>query len=474
MTLVPPSWSLRRTMLVMLLPALLALGSVELWFTYRTTVDAANAAYDRSLLGAIKAMDANISTESGGVAVELPYRMLEFFELTASGDVYFRVATEDGLAEVGNADLPRPAIALSSRVPHFYDAVYFGEKLRIGVYARELERPLARSGDPQQRIIIQVAESLISRNAFTRKLLLQAIARDVLLLLVAVAVLVAALNLALRPLKRLRDEVGSRSPLDLTPVDATSVPADVRPLVDGINQHMLRNRQITEARRQFIDDASHQLRTPLATLRTQLDYACREPDPANVQSALNALSLQLGDAIRATNQMLALARADAAELSMQPVDLRMLADQVARELVLPAREKEIDFGVEAIDSVEGGTVSDAPLMVMGRAELLREALSNLLHNAIRFAPERGRITLFLRRSADEAVLSVVDNGPGVPPDQLPRLGERFFRASNAGAGGSGLGLAIASSVAERHGGRLSVRNAEQGGCVVDLHLPLVK
>lgn len=455
-------------MLVLLLPALLALGSVELWFTYRTTVDAANAAYDRSLLGAIKAMDANISTESGGVAVELPYRMLEFFELTASGDVYFRVATEDGLAEVGNADLPRPAIALRARVPHFYDAVYFGENLRIGAYMRELERPLVRSGDPQQHIIIQIAESLISRNAFTRRLLLQAIARDLLLLVVAVAVLVAALNLALRPLKRLRDEVGSRSPLDLTPVDATAVPSEVRPLVEGINQHMLRNRQITEARRQFIDDASHQLRTPLATLRTQVDYARREPDFANVQSALDALSLQLGDAIHGTNQMLALARADAAELSMQPVDLRTLAEQVARALVLPAREKEIDFGVEIIDELNDGR----PIMVMGRAELLREALINLLHNAIRFAPEGGRITLFVRRCAGEALLSVVDNGPGIPPDQVPRLGERFFRASNAGAGGSGLGLAIAASVAERHGGRLVVRNAAQGGCVAKLHFPL--
>jgi two-component system sensor histidine kinase TctE len=473
MTLVPSSWSLRRTLLAMLLPAVLALGSVELWFTYRTTLDAANAAYDRSLLGAIKAMDANISTESGGVAVELPYRMLEFFELTASGDVYFRVATEDGLAEVGNANLPRPAVALNSRVPHFYDAVYFGEKLRIGAYMRELERPLAPSSDPRQRIIIQVAESLTSRNAFTHKLLLQAIARDVLLLLVAVTVLLAALNMALRPLKRLRDEVGSRSPLDLTPVDGTSVPSDVRPLVEGINQHMLRNRQITEARRRFIDDASHQLRTPLSTLRTQLDYARREPDFANVQSALDALSLQLDDAIRATNQMLALARADAAELRMQPVDLQLLADQVARELVLPAREKQIDFGVEIANSTtEGDIVSGAPLVVMGRAELLREALSNLVHNAIRFAPECGRITLFLRRGANEAVLSVVDNGPGVPPDQLSRLGERFFRASNAATGGSGLGLAIASSVAERHGGYLSVRNADQDGCVADLHLPL--
>ena len=469
--LLPPNWSLRRTMLVVLLPALLALGTVELWLTYRTTLDAANAAYDRSLLGAIKSVDANISTESGGVAVELPYRMLEFFELTASGDVYFRVATDDGLAEVGNANLPRPTQILRPRVPHFYDAVYFGEQLRIGAYMRELERPLANSNAPSQRIIIQVAEGMGSRNAFTRNLLLQAFSRDVLLLFVAIAVLVLALNLALRPLTRLRDELGCRSPLDLTPVDAATVPADVRPLVEGINLHMQRNQQITAARRQFIDDASHQMRTPLATLRTQLDYARREPEAANVRSALEALSLQLDDAIRGTNQMLALARADAAELSMQPLDLQMLAEQVARALVLPAREKDIDFGIERVDS-EGKVVDNTPLMILGRSELLQEAISNLVHNAIRFAPHGGRVTLYVARHANQAVLKVADNGPGVPPEQLSRLGERFFRASNAGAGGSGLGLAIAASVAQRHGGRLHVANLPSGGCLAEMYLPL--
>ena len=138
-------------------------------------VDAANAAYDRSLLGAIKAMDANISTESGGLGVELPYRMLEFFELTASGHVYYRVATEGGLVEIGNADLPPPARPLVTGRPQFSDAVYFGEPVRVGSYARVLDRPLAGHSAPQ-RVVIQVAETLESRQAFARTLLLQSIA----------------------------------------------------------------------------------------------------------------------------------------------------------------------------------------------------------------------------------------------------------------------------------------------------------
>jgi two-component system sensor histidine kinase TctE len=145
---------LRRTLLLVLLPGMLAVVGAELWLTWRTAVDAANAAYDRSLLGAIKSMDANISTASGGLGVELPYRLLEFFELTASGQVFYRVATEDGLVEIGNADLPPPRAPLVTGRPQFSDAVYFGEPVRVGTYARVLSEPLA--GQPQPLVMLLV------------------------------------------------------------------------------------------------------------------------------------------------------------------------------------------------------------------------------------------------------------------------------------------------------------------------------
>ncbi|WP_247869512.1 sensor histidine kinase [Herbaspirillum sp. ST 5-3] len=456
-------WSLRRTVLTLLVPALSAIGAIELWAAYRSAVDAANSAYDRSLLGAIKAIDSNISTASGGVAVELPYTMLEFFSLTASGEVFFRVATEDGLIEVGNPEIPIPKAALKTRVPQFYDAEYYGDKVRVGAYARELDRPLSNA-KKRQRIVIQVAETLNSRAAFIQQLVLQAARRDFLLLFAAGGLLAIVLNLTLRPLGRLRDEVAARSPMDVTPIDTASVPADVQPLVEAINQHMLRNQQMMEARRRFVDDASHQLRTPLATLRTQLDYALRENDPDNVKHALEALSRQVDDATYRTNQMLALARADTAELTLSKLDLCEVAQQVAREVVLPAREKKIDLEYDG---------PDAPVWVFGHAGLLREAALNLLHNAIRFAPEYGHVSLRLSEADGYARIAVTDNGPGIPTEQLPRMGERFFRASNTQSAGSGLGLAIARAVAERCGGTVSIGNVTSGsGCVANLALPL--
>ncbi|MEK7436266.1 MAG: sensor histidine kinase N-terminal domain-containing protein [Pseudomonadota bacterium] len=436
--------SLRRTLLLVLFPGLMLVLGAELWSTWRTAVDAANAAYDRSLLGAIKAMDANISTASGGLGVELPYQMLEFFELTASGRVFYRVATEDGLVEVGNADLPQPRQPLLTGQPQFSDASYFDEPVRVGSYARTLDRPLAGHPAPQ-RIVIQVAETLQSRQAFTRALLWQSLARDLVLVIAATGLLVLAVGWALRPLARLRAEVQARPAQDLRPISPLGIPADVRPLVEAINHHVERNRQQTEARRRFVDDASHQLRTPLATLATQVGFARRETDPALQRQALEAIKSQLDEAVRQTNQMLVLARTDSAEVVPEPVDLDALVQAVTREWWSEARAGGIDLGLESVCGA---------VRVLAQPTLLKEALSNLLHNAIRYTPRGGRVTVQVRAAGPQAWIAVVDDGPGIKPEELARAGERFFRGSNVRQPGTGLGLSIVKSIVERLGGEL--------------------
>lgn len=450
--------------LTLLIPAFTMIGAIEVFITYRTAVEAANSAYDRSLLGAIKAIDANISTESGGVAVELPYAMLEFFELTAAGEVYFRVGTEDGLTEIGSPNLPLPPKPLQSRIPQFYEADYFGQQVRVGTYARQLEQPAGQLSRPHGRIVIQVAETLASRTNFIDKLLFQAIRRDALLLMAAGGLLALVFSLTLHPLARLREEVSARSPLDLTPINSNSVPVDVRPLIEAINLHMLRTRQILEARRRFIDDASHQLRTPLAILRTQFDYVLREKDWDNVKQALPLISRQLDRATHRTNQMLLLAKADASELTLLPVDLGQLARKVVGEVIVAAREKKINL---ALDS------PDETVVVLGHRELLREAALNLLHNAIRFAQPNGHVSVCVATTGSQAILSVIDDGPGIPESELSRLGERFYRASNTCDDGSGLGLAIARAILARHNGTMIIENApNRQGCIASFQLPL--
>ncbi|MEO5607255.1 MAG: sensor histidine kinase [Polaromonas sp.] len=456
--------SLRRTLLLVLIPGMVLVVGAELLLTWRTAVDAANAAYDRSLFGAIKAMDANISTDSGGLGVELPYRMLEFFELTASGQVYYRVATEDALVEIGNADLPPPLGHLLTGRPEFRDDSYFGEPIRLGSYARLLNRPLAGQ-TTAQRVIIQVAETLDSRKDFTRTLVLQSVARDLLLVLAATGMLALAVAWALRPLAWLRSEVQARSPEDMTAISARRIPADVQPLVEAINFHIERNRKQTAASQRFVDDASHQLRTPLATLTTQVAFALRETHPERQREALLAIRTQLDETVRQTNQMLALARAESAGLEPELIDACALAEQLTRQWWTEAREHGLDLGFES---------DDPSLQVRMQPALLKEALSNLLHNAIRYTPRGGEITVRVARDGAQGLITVIDNGPGLPPEELRQAGERFFRGSNVSQSGTGLGLAIARSIVQRHGGELRLDSGMDGrGLAVTLVFPLL-
>lgn len=463
----PAAWhrvSIRRALLGWVLPVMVVAVAVELALTWHTALQAANAAYDRSLLGAIKAIDNNVSTESGGLSVELPYRLLEFFELTASGQVYFRVSTEDGLVEIGNAGLPLPREHLVTGVPRFIDAEYFGAPVRVGAWARPLE-----ATDPARRLVIQVAESTTSRNAFSRSLLLQALGRDALTIVLVGVTLALVIGWALRPLERLRRDVEARADDDLSPVDDSMIPADAVPLVRAINHHLARQRELLESRRRFVDDASHQMRTPLATLSTQVGYALRERDPARVTEALTALKAQIDDTVRRTNQMLALARADAVDAPPAPLDLHRLAERCTREAWATAREQGLDLGFEA---------DETPAVVLGHEGQLREALGNLLHNAMRYTPAGGHVTVQLRAAADQLRLSVIDDGPGIPADERGRAGERFFRGRRTTQlPGSGLGLAIVRSIVQRHGGRMDVgpgsldAEGREHGTAVMLTLP---
>ncbi|MEO7952900.1 MAG: sensor histidine kinase [Polaromonas sp.] len=458
--------TLKRKLLTLLLPSLILLLGGELWLNYQALQIAANSAYDRSLLGAIKAIDANISTKTGGLGMELPYTMLEFFQLTASGSVFYRVSTEDGLVTLGNADIPTPSILLQSGVPHFYDALYFGEPVRIGIYARLLSKPLY--GANPQRVVIQVAESIDSRTSFARGLLLQAALLDALLVLLIALLLIVGVVLVLRPLQKLRHEVAARAQDDMTPINPAQVPEEVRPLVDAINHHVERYRQLALSQSQFLDDASHQLRTPLAVLRTQIEYAMREPEGPRVSEALAAMQRCIDHATRATNQLLSLARANNAGMavaSMEQLDLNELAEEVGHIFLPEARRKKHDFGFAA---------APQKIMIMAIKPLLREAIANLVDNAIGHLAENGMITLAVSGDAATAKVTVTDNGPGMSEEERAHVGERFWRAKGAQAGGTGLGLAIVKTIAELHGGQLTAgAGPDQLGTTMELTFPAV-
>jgi two-component system sensor histidine kinase TctE len=436
-------------MLAVLLPGMLAIIGAELWLTRIDALEAANEAFDRSLNGAIRSLDLNVSTASGGLAVELPYRLFEFFQLAARGNVYFRVATTDGLVEIGSPDLPQPQEPVEPGVAVFRDALYFGEPVRVGTYVRPLEQPVGPGG--KQNIVIQVAESLESRRAFTRAFVWRAAARDALVISLVGLTLATLVTLLLRPVSRLAAQVAGRQPSDLRPLDATGLPRDIQPLVDAVNQQLDRTRGLVDRQRAFLDDASHQLRTPLATLHAQVGYALRQSDLREVTSALVSIHDQLEHATRSTNQLLALARSDAMAMNVETFDLNALVREVATRLLPLAKGRGLDFGVE---------VTDAPCLCSGDRGLLAEALSNIAHNAVKYADDGGQVTLQAARERGDVLVSVTSSGAAMPSAIVNRVGERFVRT--AGGRGVGLGLAISKSIIERHDGVLEIDHGAQG------------
>jgi two-component system sensor histidine kinase TctE len=445
--------TLKTQLLWWLIPTLVFVMMGALWLSNHQLRNQVDIAYDRSLSGALRAIDHNISTASGGLAMEQPYLMLEFFELTANGNVFYRVATEDGLAEIGHPDLPMPDQALKSGEPRFFYATYQGMPVRVAALARPMDPPLyANKGG---RVIVQVAEGLEGRQAFLHQVLLRSVERDLAVILISVLVIILGVFMALRPLVRLRQEVEGRSGDDLSPVSDAEMPGEVLPLVAAVNLHMARFAAQARVQSQFLDDASHQLRTPLSVLRTQTAYALRETDPQEVRTALLAMQEGLDRAVRTTNQMLALARAKDASLAesgftVESVDLVELADSVIRTLLPAARARQLDIGLEA---------AQRPLPVNGTEWLLRESVTNLVDNAIRYASPAGEVTVTVQARQGEARLVVEDDGPGMSAEDIARACVRFRRgAAGKNTSGAGLGLAIVGTIAEILAARLVLEN----------------
>jgi two-component system sensor histidine kinase TctE len=241
--------------------------------------------------------------------------------------------------------------------------------------------------------------------------------------------------------------------------------------VDAINLHMDRIARMVEARRRFITDAAHQLRTPLAVLNTQAEYALRQTEAADMRPAVEAFHQSLGSAIRLTNQLLSLSRAESANgllFAHQPVDLSPVARDLVVELLPLAARRQIDLGFEGEGSAR----------VEGHPLLLREMIANLVDNALRYIPEGGTVTVALGHrpasgdGAGQVSLRVTDDGPGIPEAQRGNVFLRFFRLDTRNHQGSGLGLAIVREIVLAHGGEITLGDGPGGrGLEVEIRLP---
>ena len=260
----------------------------------------------------------------------------------------------------------------------------------------------------------------------------------------------------LKPLDDLAAEVAARSPDNLAPVTPAAAPLETRPLLDALNHLFSRLGTALDNERRFTADAAHELRTPLAALKIQAQVAMATKDP---EQSRHALTQVLAGADRTTHlieQLLRLARLDpiARLPDPQPVNLALLANTAAEAAQGSAGIRQQTLNVD---------LPATPVEISGDRDLLGAALRNLIDNALRYTPEQGAITIRVGSENGEPQVSVTDNGPGVPAEELPHLIERFYRGRAASAEGSGLGLAIVQRIAELHGARLEVANIAGGG-----------
>ena len=435
---------MRRRLLRLLLVPLVALLVVSIGSDYHTAVEPARTAYDQALADAAVAVAAHVRVAQGRIELDLPPQAIAVLRTDRYDQIYYRVADPAGTFLAGDMALP-PVSVGPDQNPFFVDAHYEGQPVRMVVY---------RAPTPIGEVTIQVAETTVKRERLTKRIVAALIMPNVILISATLLLVYFGVRFGLAPLARLRAQIESRSPKDLSPLQQVGVPEEVRPLVRSLNRLLSLVRESSDAQHRFLADAAHQLRTPLAGLQTQVDLIPLERVPDEVRGQLRLLQEATRRLAHLSSQLLALARAEpSANLvqGMQPLDLRDIVEDSASRHLDQALANDLDIGFEA------GSAS-----IDGSEWLLREMADNLIDNALTYTPRGGRITVRSGIDGDMAFLEVQDDGPGIAPSERQKVFSRFYRIPGSPGAGCGLGLAIVKEIAELHGGQAEIRSPREG------------
>jgi two-component system sensor histidine kinase TctE len=433
----------RRLLTLLILPVSVALliGTVG---DYLSSIRPIRDAYDQALGDAALALALNIQIDAQQhINARVPSEALTLLRTDLSDSIYFRISSPDHQVLAGDADLPDAPAGAGN--PSHQTVTFRDKPTRLATY-----RDLTRAGT----VVITVAETLNKRTRVREQIWSTALIVDLLELATLLAFVWIAVRLSLKPLQSLGDELAMRSPTDLKPLPTKTVPLEVLPMVERLNALLGTLSECSQAERQFLESAAHQLRTPLAGMLAQLELMLAEEQD---QSKRDRLTLTLESARRlshTTHQLLTLARSEHgtyAFAASRHIDLTALATTAIAQHLTRASKAGIDLGAEL-----------EPASVQGIAWLLAEALSNLLDNAITYTPPGGAITVRTGSLDARPYLEVVDNGSGIPAGERAHVLERFYRGQQSRGSGSGLGLAIVADVARRHGAALSIQDGAEG------------
>lgn len=461
--------SLRTYLLAGILLPVAAVVLINAVSLYRKTLQAVNTAYDRTLLASAKSIGEQLDVQGYDEAAQLraivPYSALEAFEADVQTRLYYRVSNLQGQLVSGFGDLPFWQGRIPAQPPYaalvdFYDTDFRDNQVRVAVLLQPVASPSGRG-----MAVIQVAETLELRRRLTRRILIDFLWQQAMLVAVIALVVLYVVQRATRPVRRLSRELQARPEGDLTALPAAGAPRELLPLVDATNEVMSRLSHLLENQKRFVRDTSHQLRTPLAVLKAQVQSALRgDVEP---RQALHEINDTVERATVLANQMLSLAKVE--QLRQQPEaqasDLSEAVRTMALELAPLIADKDIDFDIET-----------QPAVVNAHEWMLRELARNLLHNAVKHTPAGGTLSVRVLADAQAAALVVSDSGPGIPPELQPRLFQPFSAADVRS--GSGLGLAICHEIVRALGGTIQLENREKdhrtAGLDATVRLPLAE
>lgn len=434
-----------------MLAPLMFVWPVSIALTYFFANSVASYPYDQALQDHVVALGRLVDFSRQRPSVQLPLAAKILLRSDEVDNVYYRVGIAGKEVIGGDRDLPNLAAFPPYTLPnviYFRDAEYKGQEIRVAYQLLDNDHL-----DKSEWVVIEVAETLEKRAQLASKIIASVIVPQFLIIPLAVLLVWFGLTKGLRPLTRLRQAMEFRPSDDLSPISTQRVPDELSPLVETFNNMLLRMQRNLDVQHRFIADAAHQMRTPLAGLKTQAQLALRETNPAQQRASLEKIATSVDRATRLVSQLLTLARTEAGSHGPETkvkLDFAVLLREIVEEWVVNALQHDIDLGYESPTHSSGAWIT-------GNAFLLREMSNNLIDNALRYTQPGGRVTVRLLAQGDFVILEVEDDGIGISEEQSELVFERFYRVNDSASEGSGLGLSIVREIAVQHRASASLR-----------------
>jgi two-component system sensor histidine kinase TctE len=464
--------SIRRQLLSWILIPIIGLCVVTAIISYVIAIQIATEAYDAALLEGARELANRLHINNGQIVLDLPPSALALFKEDKIDKFYYVVLDDRAKLIGGDLEiLPTVVRLYGLRVKgnsRFFNRKIDKTSLRIVCMPANIPE------QPYRKATVYVAETTLKRQALINEILGAVIFPQLCFISSAALAVWFGVARGLAPLEPVRRAIASRTQWDLRPVKQLKTPVEIKPLVSAIDDLLIRLNEDIESQHRFVANAAHQLRTPLAGLKTHLELGLRATNKDELATVLKQVNRSVDNMTRLVNQLLSLAKLEPASawlVRQAEIDLNPVIKEATSDLVPWAVDKDIDLGFEGCEE---------PAIISGDKSSIRELVTNLVDNAIRYTQPGGKVTVKLAINNDEnkqkenvVDLSVEDNGPGIPESEKEKVFERFYRVLGNNVPGSGLGLAIVKEIVQVHDAKIWIDSGENGkGTVANVRFPV--